>query len=227
MAYVLSNHFLISSYRRYKISSRPKTPSNKIPLLPHVLPRNMNGTLSFDKSHHLPYRIFRRYQDHHVYMIRHQVTLLNYTLPLFSQMVKYFTQFPNSFLIWPNITFFLYFGMNTTWYLHSHLVWFVLRTSPIVSPACCLAAHALELQSESRICQTTKASPAEMGDLLFLVRMRMANEADFKMKIERMLVSVQSNNSITHAWPGHSLESLGVSFPAACGVVWMDERISS
>ncbi len=41
--------------------------------------------------------------------------------------------------------------------------------------------------------------PSAFSMLAKKIRMRMANEADFKMKIERMLVSVQSNNSITHA----------------------------
>src|SRR4051794_7211771 len=46
---------------------------------------------------------------------------------------------------WPNRAFRRPFGMNTTWYLHSHREWLRLSNSSIVPrPSVCLAAHASE-----------------------------------------------------------------------------------
>src|SRR5690349_7554652 len=46
---------------------------------------------------------------------------------------------------WPNRAFRRPFGMNTTWYLHSHREWLRLSNSSIVArPSVCLAAHGSE-----------------------------------------------------------------------------------
>src|SRR4051795_2003816 len=46
---------------------------------------------------------------------------------------------------WPNRAFRRPFGMNTTWYLHSHREWLRLSNSSIVPrPSVCLAAHGSE-----------------------------------------------------------------------------------
>src|SRR5947209_12959671 len=43
---------------------------------------------------------------------------------------------------WLYSVFLRHFGMNTMWYLHSHLVWFKLLNLSIVAlPFVCLAAH--------------------------------------------------------------------------------------
>src|SRR5689334_2718360 len=46
---------------------------------------------------------------------------------------------------WPNMALRRPFGMNTTWYLHSHREWHRLSNSSIVArPSVCLAAHGSE-----------------------------------------------------------------------------------
>src|SRR5690348_4013282 len=58
--------------------------------------------------------------------------------------------------------------MNTTWYLHSHVVWLKLSYLSIVvsSPLVCLAAHEGSLHDgHSLKCQTSTATPAEPGEL--------------------------------------------------------------
>src|ERR1700719_2623016 len=63
--------------------------------------------------------------------------------------------------------------MNTTWYLHSHFAWLRLSASSIVKlPFVCVVAHESGVSSmdDRRICQTSTATPAEPGDLLWEVR---------------------------------------------------------
>src|SRR6185295_5392282 len=60
-----------------------------------------------------------------------------------------------------------HFGMNTMWYLQSHVVWFKLSNLSIVAlPFVCLAAHGGSLyDGHSLKCQTSTATPAEPGGL--------------------------------------------------------------
>ena len=51
-------------------------------------------------------------------MIGHQVALLDPALLPSCQTVKYLAQVPLDFL---NSSFLRYFGVNTTWYLHSQV----------------------------------------------------------------------------------------------------------
>jgi len=59
--------------------------------------------------------------------------------------------------------------MNTTWYSHSHLAGLSLvhREAPFV----CLAAHesGVSAVGDCRKCQTATATPAEPGDLLWML----------------------------------------------------------
>jgi hypothetical protein len=54
-------------------------------------------------------------------MMRHQVPFLNLAFLAPGEFVEYCSQvLPNL----PNSNFLRYFGVNTTWYLHSHVAWF-------------------------------------------------------------------------------------------------------
>jgi hypothetical protein len=57
-----------------------------------VHPRQMDGTLAFDKPDHPRHRIFRRYRDQHVHVVSHQMSLLNPTLLLLRQVPEYLSQ---------------------------------------------------------------------------------------------------------------------------------------
>src|SRR5215213_3714551 len=75
---------------------------------------------------------------------------------------------PRWVLNWPYSTFRRHFGMNTMWYLHSHVVWLKLSNLSIVvsSPLVCLAAHEGSFHDgHSLKCQTSTATPAEPGEL--------------------------------------------------------------
>src|SRR5436190_16025638 len=69
--------------------------------------------------------------------------------------------------------FLRHLGMNTTWYLHSHLVWLKLSNSSIDgTPFRVLGGSRFRVSSmdpgvDPRICQTFAASPAEPGELPF------------------------------------------------------------
>ena len=50
---------------------------DKIPLLLAIDPRQVDGALAFDKSHHLRNRLLRWDGDHHMHMIDHQMPFLD------------------------------------------------------------------------------------------------------------------------------------------------------
>src|SRR3972149_7064919 len=69
-----------------------------------------------------------------------------------------------------------HFGMNTTWYLHSHFVWFRLPCSSIVDLLFVCFGGSREGVSamDSCPCQTSTAPPAEPGGLLRCARSHLA-----------------------------------------------------
>src|SRR5207249_12122226 len=58
-------------------------------------------------------------------------------------------------------------GMNTTWYLHSHFVWFRLSYSSIADLlfVCFSGSRSGVSAMDSSKCQTLTATPAEPGEL--------------------------------------------------------------
>ena len=59
----------------------------------------------------------------HVHMVGHQVSFHDFALLLARQPVQYLAQLLTQMAIRPYSTFLRYFGVNTTWYLHSHVLW--------------------------------------------------------------------------------------------------------
>jgi len=93
---VFPNHLLISTNRRGKIPSSPEMLAYIVPPSIRIYPGNMDRTLFFDKSDGLSYRVLRRYRNHHVHVIRHQVSFFNHAFLLHRQSTKHFAQFlPN------------------------------------------------------------------------------------------------------------------------------------
>jgi hypothetical protein len=72
---------------------------------------------------------------------------------------------PRCFLRFPYNPFFLYFGIQTKWYLQSHVIWDKLLRSCIESLLFCelRAIHEWEAFVYSRKCQTLRVSPAKPG----------------------------------------------------------------
>ena len=64
-----------------------------IPLTALINPGNVDRTLALDEADHLRHRIFWRYRNHHVHMIRHQVPFLDHTFLLPRQPAKNIAQF--------------------------------------------------------------------------------------------------------------------------------------
>ena len=66
----------------------------------------------------------------------------------------------------PYNTFRRHFGINTTWYLHSHFEWLKLSNLFIqFLLEVCLRLTTRSLWVDSRKCHTSTASPAEPGEL--------------------------------------------------------------
>ena len=63
--------------------------AHKIPLPLPVDSRYVNRTFPLDVPDHLRYRILRRYGDHHVNVVGHQMPLLNPALFLFGELMKH------------------------------------------------------------------------------------------------------------------------------------------
>src|SRR5580693_5441055 len=61
--------------------------------------------------------------------------------------------------------------MNTTWYSHSHLAGLTFVIVHREAPFVCLAAHELGVSAvdDCRKCRTATATPAEPGDLLWML----------------------------------------------------------
>ena len=74
---VLPYHRFVSSYGRDEVPSGPEMLPHEAALPLPIDPRQMDRTLTLDKPDHLRNRIFWGNRDHHVDVIRHEVTLLD------------------------------------------------------------------------------------------------------------------------------------------------------
>ena len=79
---VLNDGRFIQSHRRYKIASGPKVLAREIPLLSHKKSSDHNGTLPFQISHNIGYRVLRRYPHAYVNMIRSQMPFDNFYISM-------------------------------------------------------------------------------------------------------------------------------------------------
>ena len=144
--------------RSRQSTPRPETLPHKIPLSFRVHPGQVNRTFPLDVPHHVRNRMFRRYRNHHVHVVGHQMALFNPALLVLHQPSKHLAQVPPQLpvqhLLRP-------FGMNTTWYLLSHFVWFRLSSSFLLSFAWRLTiASFCDGHPYLRIRQTATVSPA-------------------------------------------------------------------
>ncbi len=87
---VRSDRRFVSTYRRYEITARPEMLAHKIALALSIYPRQVDCALPFDTTHDLRHRVLRRYRNHHVNMIGHQMTLFNPALLPQRQIPKHF-----------------------------------------------------------------------------------------------------------------------------------------
>src|SRR6478609_4266768 len=110
---VFADHCFIAPHRRHKVAARPEMLPYKASLPLRVHPRQMDRALALDEPHHLRHSILRWNRNEHVYRVGHHVPFENLTLLL------------------------LRFGMNTTWYLHSHFEWLRLSNSSILDLLSC------------------------------------------------------------------------------------------
>src|SRR3954453_8003804 len=74
---VLTDRGLVTPNGRHEISSGPKVLPHEAALSFSINPRQVDGALAFDKTHHLRHRIFGWDRDHHMHMIRHQMAFLD------------------------------------------------------------------------------------------------------------------------------------------------------
>src|SRR5215469_5366925 len=115
-----ADRLFVPSDGRNEVTSRPEFVTEEIAQFAYDILRNPNRALSFQIPDHLRNRIFRRDRDQYVHVIRHQMPLFNSAFLAPRQLVEYSAQRR----ICPNSNFLRYVGVNTTWYLHSHVVWF-------------------------------------------------------------------------------------------------------
>ncbi len=116
---VLAHRLLVTPYSREEVAARPKVLADKIPLPASERASDVDRALALDVPDHLRYRVLRRDRDHHVYMVHLQVPFFDLALPLPGQRVEHLTQSAPQLSIDRALR---YFGMNTTWYFHSHFV---------------------------------------------------------------------------------------------------------
>src|SRR4029079_12372134 len=79
---------------------------------------------------------------------------------------------------WPNKALRRPFGMNTTWYLHSHREWHRLSNSSIVArPSVCLAAHGSERHDGPPNMSNFCCLPGIAGGLPLFIYVGLFNQA--------------------------------------------------
>ena len=166
---VLAYHRLVSSHRRHKIPSCPEVLSNKTSLPLTIHPAQIYRALALDVPYHLRYRILRGYRYQHVHMIQHQVPFLYPALLLTSQLPQYFSKvLPQLFVQHFSSTlgnkYHMVFALPLRVTLGFHI-------RPSRSPSRVLGGSQVGVSlMDSRICQTSTASPAEPGELSYLLR---------------------------------------------------------
>jgi len=85
VANVLADDPLVPAYRGYEVPSRPKTLARIILLPLSIDSRQVDRAFPLDKSNHLRHSVFRRDRNHHVNMVRQQMTFLDAALFLLGQ----------------------------------------------------------------------------------------------------------------------------------------------
>ena len=129
---VLSYHGFVYPDRADIISACPEclvSPSPSPPLRMSVVKHHR--TLSFQHTHHLGHRVFRRYPYADMYVVYtdrslHQLQLIHLKQPLYDV--------PDFCTVFPVQDFFRYFGINTMWYVQSHFVCAELSSCIFLSP---------------------------------------------------------------------------------------------
>ena len=129
---VLSYHGFVYPDRADIISACPEclvSPSPSPPLRMSVVKHHR--TLSFQHTHHLGHRVFRRYPYADMYVIYTDRSLNHSSLYISSNR---FMMSLISARHSPYRTFFRYFGINTMWYVQSHFVCAELSSCIFLSP---------------------------------------------------------------------------------------------
>jgi len=91
---VLDDRRLIQSHRGHKATSGPKVLAREIPLLSHKKPSDHDRALPFQVPNHVRYRVFRRYPQAHVNVIRPQMPFENLGFLVGRQLVKRLSKHP-------------------------------------------------------------------------------------------------------------------------------------
>src|ERR1700739_3068421 len=124
----------------------------------------MKRTLPFDKPDHRRHRVFRR---NAIIICTWSGSRCPSSIRLSFCSPSLRNTSPKCRRNSPYNAFLRHFGMNTTWYLHSHFVWLRLSISSIVKfPVVCLAAHVREFPRWTPVSvNLLLPSPAEPGGL--------------------------------------------------------------
>jgi hypothetical protein len=99
VADVLDDRRFVQSYRGYKVAPGPEVLAREIPLLSHKKPSDHDRALPFQVPNHVRYRVFRRYPQAHVNMIRSQMPLDNFHVLMAGQFVKHLAKHPSDLTI--------------------------------------------------------------------------------------------------------------------------------
>src|SRR6267154_1746107 len=91
---VLPYHRFVPTYGRDEVPSRPKVLPYKIAFLLSVYTGQMDRTFTLDEPDHLRNRVFWRNRNHHVNVIRHQMTFFDPAFLLLCQLAKYIPEVP-------------------------------------------------------------------------------------------------------------------------------------
>ena len=89
---VRSNRLFIPTHRRNKVSACPEMLTHEISLRLSVYACQMYRALSLDIPDHLGHRILRRYRNHHVYVVGHQMPFLDYAFLAPRQLPHHLSQ---------------------------------------------------------------------------------------------------------------------------------------
>jgi hypothetical protein len=95
---VLPDHLFVPAHCRYEVPPRPEVLPHVVPLLFRIHPGDVDRTLPLDVSDDLRHRMLRGDRNHHVHVIRQQMTFLDPALFLLRQTTKYISQ------LTPNLT---------------------------------------------------------------------------------------------------------------------------
>jgi hypothetical protein len=88
-ANVLADRTLIDPHGGQEIPPRPEVVTFEVPIPTHESAGRPNRTLAFDVSDHVRNSMLWWNSDHHMHVVRAQMTFQDLTLPLFGQFVKH------------------------------------------------------------------------------------------------------------------------------------------